>query len=261
MEPRYPALHPWYFSEATPRDTKSQFARVGLHDDSAILFAFHGSEKARSSYLLCDLIERQFEAHKGYGALPRLIVIDTLGKWLSGCKDWNDYTEATANLDPLVRLGAHLEAGGCTLLILHHASKSGAKGSVESSLGSTAIAGSFGTKVQFWQKVESDRRAIAVSTRAGDSGYYEMELDGAGDYQLVSDRQEIEAAIIEAIEGGATNVRAISQVLEAEGITYEQVRARVATLEKRRVIRFEGKGRSRKLLLVPLGNESTPSTD
>ena len=244
-----PPLHSWYFSEASPRDTKSQFARVGMGGDADIRIAFHGTEKPRSSYLLADLIWRQFDAHKGFGALPRLIVIDTMGKWLSGCSDWNDYTESTRELDPLVRLGAHLEAGGCTLLVLHHASKSGAKGSVESSLGSTAIAGSFGTKLQFWQKPDSERRAIAVSTRAGDSGYFEMELDDSGEYQHVNDRAELEAAIFDAIGLGATNIPAISQTLECEGITHKQVRSRVEAMEKRGALSSSGKGKGKVLFL------------
>jgi hypothetical protein len=68
---------------------------------------------------------------------PVLIIVDTLQR-LIRCKDLNDYAEVTNKMEPIIRIARD---SGAALVLVHHAGK-GARGGIDSVLGSTALAAS-----------------------------------------------------------------------------------------------------------------------
>jgi 5S rRNA maturation endonuclease (ribonuclease M5) len=94
---------------------------------------------------------------------PALIVIDTIARYTS-FEDVNDYTKVLAALEPLQDLARQY---GTAVLALHHAPKTGDdRETIDSPLGSTALAGSADVIMRY--RRTGDRRILQTVNRFGD---------------------------------------------------------------------------------------------
>ena len=92
---------------------------------------------------------------------PTLVVIDPVARFLH-CKDFNDYAQVSAALDPLIDL-AH--KAGTHVCLIHHARKGEA--GIDSYLGSTALSGSVDTNLLL-DVDASGRRILSTIKQRGD---------------------------------------------------------------------------------------------
>jgi hypothetical protein len=131
---------------------------------------------------------------------PALIVIDTIARYTS-FEDVNDYTKVLAALEPLQDLARQY---GTAVLALHHAPKTGDdRETIDSPLGSTALAGSADVIMRY--KRTGDRRILQTVNRFGDDlPATVVTLGPDGWPEAVGSLQEVQAseeerAILDAI--------------------------------------------------------------
>lgn len=169
---------------------RQHFRQLGatVRDD---IYLFHGRPPG-------DLVAALVAAaakHK-----PRLIIVDTLGRFSRGA-DMNDYTSMTAALDPLLHLSRDT---GAHLAIIHHAPKGDRTAAEDAPLGSTAIAGTVDTVMLVRRR--RDCRTVTTVQRVGtDLDETVVTLEG-GCPELGGNRRDHETgrvadAIIEYLNG------------------------------------------------------------
>ena len=127
---------------------------------------------------------------------PTLVVIDPVARFLH-CKDFNDYAQVSAALDPLIDL-AH--KAGTHVCLIHHARKGEA--GIDSYLGSTALSGSVDTSLLL-DVDASGRRILSSIKQRGDGDTLEptvlavteethrIEIDGSKAEAVQSDLGEL----------------------------------------------------------------------
>jgi predicted transcriptional regulator len=131
---------------------------------------------------------------------PALIVIDTIARYTS-FEDVNDYTKVLAALEPIQDLARHY---GTAVLALHHAPKTGDdRETIDSPLGSTALAGSADIVMRY--RRTGDRRILQSVSRFGDDTQETViTLDPDGWPAAIGSLQEVRAqeeeqAILDAL--------------------------------------------------------------
>ena len=167
---------------------------------------------------------------------PKLIIIDTLGRWLRGF-DFNDYSQVTSATEPILQAASDLKRDGVSFLLLHHQRKGGGP-RTESSLGSQALSGSVDTHCGLTLKsVDSEIRQLSIQSRLGlgDLGsYVEIELAlPAGEYRVVADESEnVEAAVVEYLTDhtDGASPKALREALEIND-RHQMARACTALVE------------------------------
>ena len=121
---------------------------------------------------------------------PTLVVIDPVARFLQ-CKDFNDYAQVSAALDPLIDL-AH--KAGTHVCLIHHARKGEA--GIDSYLGSTALAGSVDTNLLL-DVDASGRRILSTIKQRGDGDTLEPTVLAVSEE---THRIEIEGTRAEAVQ-------------------------------------------------------------
>ena len=127
---------------------------------------------------------------------PSLIVIDPVARFLH-CKDFNDYAQMSAAIDPLIDL-AHKT--GTHVCLIHHARK-GEPG-VDAYLGSTALSGSVdtsllidldasGRRILSTIKQRGDGDAVEPTVLAVSGATHRIEIDGSKAEAVQSDLGEL----------------------------------------------------------------------
>ena len=117
----------WLLSELTPRTIKGQMR----------LLNFEPNEGTRTAYLtqqrladitpkgVLDDIRRAYDLALRDGEAPAIVVLDTMGRWLSGkYLDYNAYGDMSAATTDLLALAADLGTCHTSTLVSHHANKS-----------------------------------------------------------------------------------------------------------------------------------------
>jgi hypothetical protein len=137
--------------EETERRVREQFRRIGATGEEPI-YIYVGPTPAQ---LFDDILPHMKSIQ------PKLLVLDPLFRAVR-VKDSSAYAEVTNALDPILRLAA---STGCHVLVPHHAGKQ-ARETVDSALGSTAIAGTFDSI--FVLRKNDGVRTIEVELREGD---------------------------------------------------------------------------------------------
>lgn len=137
--------------EETERRVREQFRRIGATGEEPI-YIYVGPTPAQ---LFEDILPHMRSIQ------PKLLILDPLFRAVR-VKDSSAYAEVTNALDPILRLAA---STGCHVLVPHHAGKQ-ARETVDSALGSTAIAGTFDSI--FVLRKNDGVRTIEVELREGD---------------------------------------------------------------------------------------------
>ena len=151
---------------------------------------------------------------------PDVLVIDTLGHFAMGKRDVSDYGES---IDVLGTLRRTVQAAkpDMSILLMHHSRKAAGQ-SVESALGSTALAGMVDAILEFDRvDVDPNWRVLKGDTRWG--GEYEKMLsweEGIGRY-TVRERVTSRSAIHQALDEGLamTVTELVEHVLGQTGRT------------------------------------------
>ena len=220
-----PTMHGWYLTEMTDYVLKAQ---LGIIDWMPPRGLFPTAYKNEQDFLemtpraLADGLLWDYDAALTSDRAPKLIIIDTLGRWLRGF-DFNDYSQVTSATEPLLQAASELKRDGVSFLLLHHQRKSGGRGT-DGSLGSQALSGSVDTHCGLTLKsVDSEIRALSIQSRLGlgDLGsYVEIELAlPAGEYRVVAGESEnVAAAVVEYLTDhpDGASPKAMREALEIE---------------------------------------------
>ena len=210
----------WYLSEMSDYAIASQLRMLNwspkLGELPTALLQKQSLREMTPEVMAEDLLI-DYESAYREGNAPRLIVVDTLGRWLN-TMDWNDYGAVTKATAPLLEVAQVFRQGGCSLLLLHHTRKQGGSGT-DASLGSTALTGAVDTFVSLaLRQGGGETRQLRTQSRFGMSSTLNLDLVlPSGEYTLVNgDAEDLSGRIIEAVEGGAVSPRDIMGVLEAQ---------------------------------------------
>ena len=170
---------------------------------------------------------------------PTLIVIDPVARFLH-CKDFNDYSEMSASLDPLIQL-AH--ETGAHICMIHHARKGEA--GTDSYLGSTALAGSVDTSILL-DVDASGRRILSTIKQRGDGAMLEptvlavseethrIEIEGT---RAEAVQHNVESDMLAYLEKQAVPIQRQTVLDEVKGNTTDKSHALVTLIKKGLVAR------------------------
>ena len=234
-----PMMRGWYLTEMTDYVLKAQ---LGIIDWMPPPGLFPTAYKNEQDFLemtpraLADGLLWDYDAALTSDRAPKLIIIDTLGRWLRGF-DFNDYSQVTSATEPILQAASDLKRDGVSFLLLHHQRKGGGP-RTESSLGSQALSGSVDTHCGLTLKsVDSEIRQLSIQSRLGlgDLGsYVEIELAlPAGEYRVVADESEnVEAAVVEYLTDhtDGASPKALREALEIND-RHQMARACTALVE------------------------------
>ena len=234
-----PTMRGWYLTEMTDYVLKAQLGIIDWMPPRGLFPTAYKNEQdfqEMTPRALADGLLWDYDAALTAGRPPKIICIDTLGRWLRGF-DFNDYTQVTAATEPLLMAASELKRDGCMFLLLHHQRKGGGRGT-DGSLGSQALSGSVDSHVGLTLKsVDSEIRALSIQSRLGlgDLGsYVEIELAlPAGEYRLVArESADLEAAVVDYLTDhpDGASPKAIREALEIED-RFRMARACTALVE------------------------------
>ena len=251
---RLPKLAPiWYFAETDPYTAKAQMDEMGFDPDPATVWGQSITDLPNfSPDLFCEALESAFEGARMTGTEPKIIFIDTLGRWMRNTKEggWNGYGSSIDVMEPLARLAGYLKTFGCTIVVIHHSKKGASASASESSLGSQGISGTFDSTILL-QKTESERRKLFVESRFGIGALGEqINFEWNGTQMVVTNlAADMEADIRESIGTGADSAAAIRDTLEDDP-TIRTVQRRLAAMVKNGDVLATGKGRNTRYALA-----------
>ena len=254
---KIPTMRGWYLTEMTDYVLKAQLGIINWMPPRDVFPTAYKNEQDFSQMTpraLADGLLWDYDAALTAGRPPKIIVIDTLGRWLRGF-DFNDYTQVTAATEPLLMAASELKRDGCMFLLLHHQRKGGGRGT-DGSLGSQALSGSVDTHCGLTLKsVDSEIRALSIQSRLGLGdlgGYVEIELAlPTEEYRLVArESEDLEAAVVEYLTDhpDGASPKAIREALEIED-RFQMARACTALVESG-VLTSTGKARSTRYFMA-----------
>ena len=252
-----PTMHGWYLTEMTDYVLKAQ---LGIIDWMPPQGLFPTAYKNEQDFLemtpraLADGLLWDYDAALTSDRAPKLIIIDTLSRWLRGF-DFNDYSQVTSATEPLLQAASELKRDGVSFLLLHHQRKSGGRGT-DGSLGSQALSGSVDTHCGLTLKsVDSEIRALSIQSRLGlgDLGsYVEIELAlPAGEYRVVAGESEnVAAAVVEYLTDhpDGASPKAMREALEIDD-RHQMARACTALVESG-VLASTGKSNAKRYFMA-----------
>ena len=135
----------WILSELTPRTLKGQMRLLNFEPDEGTNAAFLTQQNLpeMTPQGVIDDIRGQFDLALREDRKPALVVLDTMGRWLSGqYLDYNGYGDMSAATLAILTLAADLGQHDTATLVSHHSNKSHKPGA-EGALGSQALGGTF----------------------------------------------------------------------------------------------------------------------
>ena len=147
---------------------------------------------------------------------PRLVIVDTLARAVTGRVDWSDIGATTAILGPLQRLAQEREIG---ILTLDHHGKLIRGDAVDDIIGSTGKAATYDTAWGFYKT--DGRMTLKIVGRELEPREIILEFDSlTGCWQLIGDAQDVaaserEAQVVELLrELGEVDTTTVAKELE-----------------------------------------------
>ena len=241
----------WLLSELTPRTIKSQMR----------LLNFEPNEGTRTAYLtqqhlvdmtpkgVLDNIRRAYDTALRDGEAPVIVVLDTMGRWLSGkYLDYNAYGDMSAATTDLLSLAADLGTCHTSTLVSHHANKSH-KAGAEGAIGSQALGGAFDNVINLQLKGKLyGPREISVQSRSDTNDTFRNNplvqlILPQGEMRLIKavDEESVDSSVLQAVQDGADTRQAVE---DATGESKETVTLSLRRLGKAEEIESIGKGRA-----------------
>ena len=196
-----------------------------------------------------DNIRRAYETALRDGEAPAIVVLDTMGRWLSGkYLDYNAYGDMSAATTDLLSLAADLGTCHTSTLVSHHANKSH-KAGAEGAIGSNALGGTFDNVINLQLKGKLyGPREISVQSRNDTNDAFRNNplvqlILPQGEMRLIQavDEESVDSSVLQAVESGADTRQAV------EGVTGESkdtVTRSLRRLGKAEEIESIGKGRA-----------------
>ena len=170
---------------------------------------------------------------------PTLIIIDPIARFLH-CKDFNDYAQMSAAIDPLIDLAHKTGAHVC---LIHHARKGEA--GIDSYLGSTALSGSVDTSLLL-DLDASGRRILSTIKQRGDGHTLEptvlaiseethrIEIEGT---RAEAVQHNVESDMLAYLEKQTVPIQRQTVLDEVKGNTTDKSHALVTLIKKGLVAR------------------------
>ena len=251
----------WLLSELTPRTIKSQMR----------LLNFEPNEGTRTAYLtqqsladmtptgVLDNIRRAYDTALRVGEAPVIVVLDTMGRWLSGkYLDYNAYGDMSAATTDLLSLAADLGTCHTSTLVSHHANKSH-KAGAEGAIGSQALGGAFDNVINLQLKGKLyGPREISVQSRSDTNDTFRNNplvqlILPQGELRLIQavDAESVDSMVTQAIQDGDYTRQALER---ATGESRDAVLLSLGRLKKAGVVEAIGNG---KALRYTLSNQPT----
>ena len=169
-----------------------------------------------------DDIRGQFEVALREDRKPALVVLDTMGRWLSGqYLDYNGYGDMSAATLAILTLAADLGQHDTATLVSHHSNKSH-KAGAEGALGSQALGGTFDNVINLRIKKKLyGPREISIQGRNDTNDTFRRSpsvqlLLPQGEMKLIEtlDEDDVDDAVLKAVEGGPTLAKPSKQQRE-----------------------------------------------
>ena len=260
-----PRLRSWMLTEASDYALAAQMRMMNMTPaEDALPVCYYAAQEIirMTPQAFTDALLRDYEVAYHKDEAPHLIAIDTLGRWLR-LGDWNDYATVTAATAPLLTAAKEMRNGGTSVILVHHARKSGGEGA-EASLGSQAIAGAVDSvlTLKLRNGGEAERRTLRIQSRfglndkLGDSVDLELTLP-TGEYRQVDASNDLNPDILAAIGRGADTVKAITKMLKEqfdESPSQATVSRRLTSLVDSGVLQASGNTKSRRFIHTPREN-------
>ena len=243
----------WMLSELTPRTLNGQMRLLNFDPDEGTNAAFltqqHLAEMTPQGVL--DDIRWQYDAALREDRKPALVVLDTMGRWLSGqYLDYNGYGDMSAATVGLLSLAADLGKCDTSTLVSHHAGKSH-KAGAEAGIGSNALGGTFDSVISLRLKNAGKLygpREIAIQGRSDTNDIFRRNplvqlVLPQGELKLIEalTDADVDSMVSEAISDGADTRQAVET---STGESKETVTDSLRRLKESGEIGVTGKGKA-----------------
>ena len=251
---RLPQLSPlWYFAETDTYTAKAQMDEMGFDPHPAMLMGQSINElPAFGPDLFCDALVNAYETALKADNEPKIIFIDTLGRWMKNTREngWNGYAGSLDVMDPLTQAASFFKTHGTTLVVIHHSGKGSGKSPSEAGIGSQGIGGTFDTNILL-RKTETDRRKLEIESRFGLGELGEqINFEWNGSQIVVTNlAADMELEILDAIESGADTIKAMAESLDDEH-SYRSILNRTRNMVKAGTLTVTGKGKATRYTLA-----------
>lgn len=241
----------WILSELTPRTLKGQMRLLNFEPDEGINAAFLTQQNLAemTPQGVIDDIRRKFEIALREDRKPALVVLDTMGRWLSGqYLDYNGYGDMNAATLAILTLAADLGQHDTATLVSHHSNKSHKPGA-EGALGSNALGGTFDNVINLRiQKKLYGPREITVQGRSDTTDVFKRSplvqlILPEGDMRLIQrlDEDDVDDRVLQAVQGGADTRQAVET---STGDSKDIVTDSLKRLREAKEVSVAGKGKS-----------------
>ena len=209
----------WILSELTPRTLKGQMRLLNFEPDEGTSAAFLTQQNLAdmTPQGVIDDIRRKFEIALREDRKPALVILDTMGRWLSGqYLDYNGYGDMSAATLAILTLAADLGQHDTATLVSHHSNKSHKPGA-EGALGSQALGGTFDNVINLRiQKKLYGPREISIQARNDTSDIFKRSplvqlILPEGEMRLIQhlDEDDVDDRVLQAVEEGADTRQAV----------------------------------------------------
>ena len=246
-----PICRAWILSELTPRTLKGQMRLLNFEPDEGINAAFLTQQNLAemTPQGVIDDIRRKFEIALREDRKPSLVVLDTMGRWLSGqYLDYNGYGDMNAATLAILTLAADLGKHDTSTLVSHHGGKSHKPGA-EAGIGSQALGGTFDNVINLRIKGKLyGPREISIQGRNDTNDTFRQNpsvqlILPQGEMRLIQtlDETTVDSMVSQAVMDGADTRQAVEDVT---GESTNTVRDSLKRLKGAGEIEATGKGKA-----------------
>ena len=241
----------WILSELTPRTLKGQMRLLNFEPDEGTNAAFLTQQRLpeMTPQGVMDDIRWQYDRALREDCKPSLVVLDTMGRWLSGqYLDYNGYGDMNAATLAILSLAADLGKHDTSTLVSHHGGKSH-KAGAEAGIGSQALGGTFDNVINLRIKGKLyGPREISIQGRNDTNDTFRQNpsvqlILPQGEMRLIQtlDETDVDSMVNQAVMDGADTRQAVE---DATGGSKESVTQSLRRLKQAKEIEATGSGKA-----------------